>query len=91
MPATMTLIIGQFQIKGFRVMKTKFADNAERFFIKPPANRLKTGKWIDLFWTDSKDDWKLLEKKALKQFDEEQSAFLMEKQFKQENKETGSI
>jgi hypothetical protein len=77
MPAIMTLIIGQFKVKGFRVMKTKFEDNDKRFVLYPPANRTGGGKWIKIFWTDVKEDWSLLEKEALEQFDKEHTEYLL--------------
>ena len=70
MPAVLTLLIGQFQIRGFRIMKSKFADASKTHYLTPPANRLGNGKFIKLFWAD-KEDWALLEKRALEQFDEE--------------------
>lgn len=77
--ATMTLVIGPFEIKSFRVFKSQFEENVKRYFIKPPANRGKGGKWIDIFWTNSKDDWALLEEKALEQFAKEQDDYLLGK------------
>ena len=70
MPAVVTLFIGQFQIRGFRIMKSKFDDSSKRHYLTPPANRLGNGGFIKLFWAD-KEDWALLEKRALEQFDEE--------------------
>lgn len=77
MPATMILIIGQFEVKGFRVFKTKFAENTSRYYIKPPANRTGSGKWVDIFWVNVPKDWKLLEKLALEQFEREQEEKLL--------------
>ncbi|MFA6532994.1 MAG: hypothetical protein WCT22_03280 [Patescibacteria group bacterium] len=73
MPATMVLIVGQFEIRGFTVRKSKFDENAKRYVLYPPANRSASGKWIKIFWTELKEEWELLEKRALKQFEEEQT------------------
>lgn len=71
-PALMTLFIGQFKIKGFVVRKTKFNDNNKRFWLSPPI--IYSGqRSIKTFWTENKKDWILLEKRALEQFDQEQT------------------
>lgn len=73
MPATMVLIIGQFEVRGFTVRKSKFEENKKRYVLYPPSNRSSSGKWIKIFWTELKEEWELLEKGALKQFEEEQT------------------
>lgn len=79
MPATMILIIGQFKVKGFTIRKSKFEENNKRFVLFTPSNRSANGKWIKIFWTDVKDDWKLLEKKVLEEFDKQHSEYLLNK------------
>lgn len=86
-PATMILTIGQFKVKGFSVRKTKFEENVNRFVIHPPANRAGA-IWIKLFWAD-KEDWELLSKRALKQFDQEHTDYLIENSIELKNKEQG--
>lgn len=78
-PATMILKVGQFQIRGFRIMKTAFEENKKRFVLFPPANRTRNNKWIKIFWTDIKPDWELLENLALKQFNKEHEEYLLSK------------
>ena len=79
MPAIMTLIIGQFQIRGFPVRKSKFANDSKRFALFPPSNRTGKGGWVKIFFTEIKKDWYLLEQRALTQFDIEHSDYLTNK------------
>lgn len=88
-PATMTLVVGQFQVRGFRIMRTKYEDNKKQYYLKPPSNRTGRGAWIQLFWTDSKDDWKLLEDKALEAFDKEYDEITTGESIKQLDKAAG--
>lgn len=81
-PATMILKIGQFEIKGFRIMASQYQDSAKRFFLKPPSNRVQNGKWLNIVWMDSKDDWSEFEKFALKKFDDEHTENLMKTSIK---------
>ncbi len=85
MPATMTLFMGQFQIRGFRIMKSQYTDNSKRFVLFPPANRTGRGKWIKIFFTEIKDDWALLEQRALAQFDIEHTDYLIGKEINRSN------
>lgn len=87
MPATMTLTVGQFEIRGFRVLKTKFDENTNRYYMKPPANKAGSGKWVDLVWVNAPKDWRLLEKLALAQFDREQTDKLLGKLGEYDNRE----
>lgn len=79
MPATMTLLIGQFAIRGFKIMKSKFTENKYPFTLFPPSSRTGSGSWIDIFWTDIKNDWEFLKRKALEQFSREHAKYLLEK------------
>lgn len=76
-PATMTLIIGQFKIKGFSIRKTIYEENKNNFVLFPPSNPAGGGKYIKLFWTKPKENWKELEEKALEQFKKEHEEFLL--------------
>jgi hypothetical protein len=76
-PAQMTLIIGQFKIKGFSVRKSNYEDSDVKFVLYPPASPAGHNKWIKLFWTSSKPDWKMLEEKAIKQFNNEHEEYLL--------------
>ena len=76
MPATMVLVVGQFEIRGFRVLKSKFEENATRYYIKPPSNKTSRG-WVDIFWVNAPKDWSLLEKLVLEQFSKEQEEKLL--------------
>ncbi len=84
MPAIMTLIIGQFEVRGFKVLKTQFEENRQKFVIYPPSKSLDHNKWLQLFWTEDKEDWNLLCKKALEQFDKEHTDWLLEQTEKQQ-------
>lgn len=77
MPATMILTIGQFQVRGFTVRKSKYEENNEPFVLFPPANRSAGGKWIKIFWTDDKDLWKSFCKIALDKFSIEHTEYLI--------------
>ena len=61
LPATMTLIIGQFEVRGFRVRKSKFSDSEQRFVLFPPAVSAGNNKWIKIFFCYDKESWKKLE------------------------------
>jgi hypothetical protein len=76
-PATMTLFIGQFEVRGFTIRKTKFSDNSNNFALFPPANRSGHGKWVKIFFTEIKNDWKELEDRVLQQFNEEHTDYLI--------------
>jgi len=77
-PAQMTLIIGQFKVKGFTVRKTSFEISDKSFVLFPPSSPSGRGKWIKLFWTDDKPDWELLEKKALQSFHNKHTDFVIQ-------------
>jgi len=81
MPATMTLTIGQFEIRGFTIRKSKFEENKEPFVLFPPANRSWKGSWIKIFWTDDKEIWKLFCKEVLEKFNLEHTEYLLNQQF----------
>ena len=78
-PATTVLTIGQFEVRGFSVRKTQYKDNAKNFVLFPPASKAGKG-WLKIFFTDDKNNWKLLEEKALKQFDREHTDYLVKEQ-----------
>jgi hypothetical protein len=71
--AIMNLQIGQFTIKGFKVMESKF----KRFALFPPSTPTGHNKWFQIFWTGDKESWKKLEEAAIKQFDEEQTESML--------------
>ncbi|MBN1325870.1 hypothetical protein JW977_02735 [Candidatus Falkowbacteria bacterium] len=76
MPATMILIIGQFEIRGFTIRKSIF-ENKEPFVAYPPANRSGGGKWIKIFWTDDKELWNSFCKLVLEKFNTEHTEYLI--------------
>ncbi len=76
-PAGLTLVIGQFEIRGFTIRKTKFSSNVKRYALFPPAKGLGGGKWLHLFRAPDKKDWQELEDIVLEQFDKEHSDYLM--------------
>lgn len=70
--ATMTLMIGQFQVRGFRIMRTQYPENGEDLVLFPPSNRSKGGRsWVKVFWTDDKESWSRLQEIALAEFRQE--------------------
>lgn len=77
MPATVTISIGQFDVRGFRVMRTKFEENKGRFVLYPPAIRGGGGRFMDIVRVADKEDWKQFEQFVLHRFDEEYSTHLM--------------
>ncbi len=78
MPALVTLTIGCWEMRGFRVMKTKFLDNKSRFVLYPPAIRGRSGKFTDVIRLTEKKEWEELQKIVLHKFDQEQNKFLMD-------------
>lgn len=77
MPATVTISIAQFEVRGFRVMRTKFDDNASRFVLYPPAIRGGAGRFMDIVRVADKEEWKRFEEFVLSKFDEEHTKHLL--------------
>lgn len=69
MPCTVDLILGEFLVKGFRIISSEKAPN--KFIFYPPANRTSNGNWIKIFWTDNKELWNQLSEDVLKEFEVE--------------------
>lgn len=76
-PASMTLSVGQFEIRGFTIRKTQFSTNVKRYVLFPPAKGLGGGKWLHLFRAPDKKDWQELEDIVLEQFDKEHADYLI--------------
>lgn len=85
MPATMTLLLGQYEVRGFSIRKSKFEENKEPFVVYPPANRSKKGGWIKIFWTDNIELWKSFSKAVLVKFNSEHTEYLLNQQFNEKD------
>ncbi len=77
-PATMTVVIGQFEIRGFTVRKSKFEDANQLYAVFPPSKNVGGPKWLHLFYTPDKKEWVLFEKVALEKFKKEQDRHLLD-------------
>jgi hypothetical protein len=71
MPAIVTFVVGQFEIRGFTIRRTKFKESIKRFVLYPPANRVGINKWIKIFWTEDKEEWAKIEDTVLEKFNTE--------------------
>ncbi|NMC51527.1 hypothetical protein GYA54_02225 [Candidatus Kuenenbacteria bacterium] len=70
MPATMTLVIGQFEVRGFKVVATHYESNKNKFKLYPPSKSMGNDKWFHLFFTPDKNEWGKIEQRALEKFNE---------------------
>ena len=77
-PATMTLIVGQFEVRGFTVRKSKYTDSNQLHAIFPPSKNVGGSKWLHLFYTPDKKEWVLLEKAALQKFNKQHEKYLLD-------------
>ena len=81
MPATLTIVVGQFVNRGFKIIRSKHEDSTKKFLLFPPSNKVGNN-YIDIVRVPDKDDWHLLEEAVLKKFDEEYDNYLMDKSIK---------
>ena len=77
-PASMTLLIGQFEVRGFTIRKSKFQNNDKRHALFPPAKNMGGKKWLHLFHSPDKKEWDELQDAAIKQFNEEHENYLLQ-------------
>ncbi len=75
--AQVNLTIGPLELRGFRIMKTKFKDNKNRFVLFPPSVRCGGGKFMHIVRIGDKKYWAELQDYVLDKFDKEQNEFLM--------------
>jgi DNA-binding cell septation regulator SpoVG len=75
--AQVTMTLGQFELRGFRIMKTKFKDNKSRFVLFPPAVPCGGGKFMHIVRIVDKKYWEELQDFVLAKFDQEHTEFLM--------------
>lgn len=76
-PASMTLVLGKYEIRGFAIRKSKFPNEKIRHALYPPAKNLGGAKWLHLFYVPDKAEWSKLEKAVLEKFYPEQDEYLM--------------
>lgn len=89
MLAQVTISAAQFELRGFRIMKTKFTENKNRFVLYPPA--IKCGpRYMNLVQIVNKKDWEELQDFILKKFDEEYDKFYFDL-FKEKNDKSNDI
>ncbi len=81
--AIVTIALGPFKIKGFRIREGEYMTNKEgsKLWLTPPAYRSRTGKFHKEFWCEDKVLWKEIEEKILAKYNEE----LMNKEIKKDN------
>jgi len=72
MMAIINLDFGDFEVKGFRIMRSKFEkENNNPYWIVPPTYQSPGGGRHPLFYTANKDLWKALEKIIVNQYEKE--------------------
>jgi len=77
MPASMSIVVCDvIEIKGLKVMKAYKEGSRSRFLIYPASKSLGHNKWFDYSWVEP-ELWKQITEKALREFDEEHTAFLL--------------
>jgi len=76
-PATITLILGVFEIRGFCIRKSKYPKGNIRHALYPPSRNVGGYKWMHIFFCSDKKIWAKIEDKALEEFYHQQDKYLL--------------
>jgi len=69
MKAMVSLDFGDFKVKGFRVMTSKFEnERGDELWVVPPSYIGKDKKYHPMFFAENKVYWKKLEQKIIEEF-----------------------
>ncbi|PIR03773.1 MAG: hypothetical protein COV59_03815 [Candidatus Magasanikbacteria bacterium CG11_big_fil_rev_8_21_14_0_20_39_34] len=90
-PASMTLLIGQFEVRGFTVRKSKYPNGSVRHTLYPPSKNVGGAKWLHIFYVPNKEDWAKIERAALDAFYAEFDDHLMHEMNTQTNNQIDDI